>query len=288
MLQKNIVLCYNINMKRTDEHQKYIMGALEERDIHTIRSIGQALKISAPTGLKRDNLLSQIRHALKEGTLQKSDKRIGRPPKGGEGNGLLKRLDEEYYTSRQAPFRSLAGAQKVYELPTAKLSSKQFDKPWADKIMRGQRVLLYSISPQSIKTSINMLSKHIIKNDSIHSKTIICDVAPELTATYIDEFAGEILMTNFGMPVEAQSSKITGELKVFIENSGHMALMIDDISRFANICAGGALEFEDSVRILCGLAANAGNNYSLTLICGTDDDDFVRTFSRMFNHVNRI
>jgi len=275
-------------MKRSDEHQKFIMTALEGRDIHTVRSVGQALMLSSPTGIKREDLFCQIADALKEGALQKGDKKKGRPPKNSEtGVLLLQCLDDEYFNSKKTPLRSLAGEQKTYELPIESLSQAQFDKSWANKILRGQRILLYSISPQSIRAGLNMVVKHIAKNDKISVKTIVGDIAPEQVAAYTEEISGDVFATNFSMPTELQSTKITHEIKSFFETDGHLVLMTDDIDRLAGVCTNNLFNLEDAVRVICGLAVKIADK-SVTLICGTSNEEFLHKFSRLFNQVNKI
>jgi len=204
---------------------------------------------------------------------------------GVEGVEILKRLDEEYYQSKAAPLRTLAGAHNAYDIPSVPLGTA--GKAWADTILRGQRVLLYSIDPSSVRGALSVMTGFAAKSD-IKSLSVVCDVAPEQSWEIAAAIGGDVVSTNFGMTSSMQCDRIVAQIRAFLEHREHSLLMVEDAGSFAEVTASGDLSSDDAVRILCGLAVARDEGGTVTLICGTNDDAFVKKYSRMFNHVVKV
>jgi len=275
-------------MERSEEHQKYILVAMEDKDLYALRNVGQALNLKSPTSMGKEALMTHIAEALREPKVPAGKVRIGRPSLGGvEGAEILKKLDEKYYESRVAPLKILAGAHSEYPVPTVPLSEKPTGKAYLDKVLRGQRVLLYSIDPSAVRGALTFVAGNLGKS-GMETKAVVCDGAPEQAQSIAREIGGDVCVTSFVMTPGMQSDIIVAEIRTFLERNSHGIIMIEDAGVLAEVAAlGGGVSENDAVRIICGLAA-AGDESSTTLICGTNDEDFVKKYGRMFNHVCKI
>jgi len=279
---------YNVFMERSQEQQRHILMALEERDIRTVRNVGQALCLTSPTSLKREELLGSIAHALREGAQSSpTTPRLGRPSHGGkEGAEILRRLDQEYLQSKIVPLRTLAGRQQRYDVPSDSLVPGHA-KSWSKDILKGQRALLYCINGNVLRSNLFGLLEYAVKL-GIRCKAIVCDVPPEETQAIAKDVAGDVVVTHFGMTRAMQTEQIVAQISAFLEFDGDKLLIIEDMAKLANVAVSGVHSSEDATRILVSLAASCGTDGSLTLVGGTSNDEFFRAYQMLFNHNIRL